>query len=82
MDVALVDEAHLLWTQGTQGYSGENELADIRKHSKITLAIFDPQQVLSNKGYIESEDFENAREESKRQNNYITLKKANAYSSI
>lgn len=33
-DVVLIDEAHLLWTQGKQSYQGKDQLADIRKKSQ------------------------------------------------
>ena len=32
-DVVLIDEAHLLWTQGKQAYRGKNQLDDILKKS-------------------------------------------------
>ena len=46
VDVALVDEAHLLLTQGNQGYSGTNMLLDIMRRAKVTVAVFDPDQIL------------------------------------
>ena len=46
VDVALVDEAHLLLTQGNQGYSGTNVLLDIMRRAKVTIAVFDPDQIL------------------------------------
>ena len=46
VDVALVDEAHLLLTQGNQGYSGTNMLLDIMRRAKVTIAVFDPDQIL------------------------------------
>lgn len=45
-DIVLIDEAHLLLTQGNQGYSGRNQLADILKRAKIVVAVFDPDQIL------------------------------------
>ena len=45
-DIALVDEGHLLLTQGNQGYSGKNQLHDILRRSKIVVLIFDPNQIL------------------------------------
>ena len=44
--VALVDEAHLLLTQGDQGYSGKNMLLDIMRRAVVTIAVFDPDQIL------------------------------------
>lgn len=45
-DVVLIDEAHLLRTQNYQGYQGGNQLYDIIKRSKVTIAVFDPDQIL------------------------------------
>lgn len=45
-DVVLIDEAHLLWTQGKQSYRGKNQLADIIKRAKVTIAVFDARQIL------------------------------------
>lgn len=45
-DIALVDEAHLLLTQGNQGYQGKNMLLDIMRRAKVTIAVFDPDQIL------------------------------------
>lgn len=53
VDVVLVDEAHLLWTRGTQGYSGRNQLADLLDRAKVVVAVFDPNQVLTGDQYWE-----------------------------
>lgn len=45
-DVALIDEAHLLLTQGNQGYQGSNMLLDVMRRAKVTVAVFDPAQIL------------------------------------
>lgn len=45
-DVILVDESHLLLTQGSQSYSGENMLYDLLRRAKVVIAVFDPQQIL------------------------------------
>ena len=55
-DVVLIDEAHLLLTQGNQGYSGENQLADILKRAKLVIAVFDPAQILQTAQQWDSED--------------------------
>ncbi|QDD70402.1 ATP-dependent exonuclease [Lactobacillus amylovorus] len=57
VDIALIDEAHLLLTQSSQSYSndkrypdvkvGTNMLKDIVKRAKVVMAVFDPKQVLS-----------------------------------
>ncbi|RHK02495.1 DUF2075 domain-containing protein [Olsenella sp. AM04-33] len=47
VDVALVDEAHLLLTQGNQGYSGSrNMLVDIMRRARVVIAVYDLGQVL------------------------------------
>lgn len=47
VDVALIDEAHLLWTQGKQSYRGKNHLKDILERAKVVVAVFDPNQILA-----------------------------------
>ena len=39
IDVAFIDEAHLLFTQGNQGYRGKNQLDDIVKKAKIAVVM-------------------------------------------
>lgn len=48
-DIVLIDEAHLLSTQGNQGYSGTNMLADILQRAKVVIAVFDPMQILQSR---------------------------------
>lgn len=45
-DVVLIDEAHLLLTQGNQGFSGKYMLLDILKRAKVVIAVFDKNQTL------------------------------------
>lgn len=45
-DIVLIDEAHLLMTQGNQGYAGKNQLYDILRRARIVIAVFDPDQIL------------------------------------
>lgn len=57
VDIALIDEAHLLLTQSSQSYSndkrypdvkvGTNMLKDIVKRAKVVMAVFDPKQILT-----------------------------------
>ncbi|EHN59351.1 DUF2075 domain-containing protein [Oenococcus kitaharae] len=54
-DVALVDEAHLLWTQGKQAYRGKNQLDDIRKHARVVIAVFDKNQILRSEQHLSDE---------------------------
>ena len=46
VDIALIDEAHLLRTQSNQAYQGNNMLLDVMRRSKVTVAVFDPYQIL------------------------------------
>ncbi|WP_022867974.1 DUF2075 domain-containing protein [Schaalia vaccimaxillae] len=57
-DVVLVDEAHLLWTQGTQGYSGADQLQDLLKRARVVVAVMDHNQILRNKQYRNIGEFE------------------------
>ncbi|QGU01523.1 ATPase family associated with various cellular activities (AAA) [Corynebacterium kalinowskii] len=47
VDVVLIDEAHLLWTQGKQSYRGKNHLKDVLDRAKVVVAVFDPDQILA-----------------------------------
>lgn len=74
VDVVFVDEAHLLWTQGKQGYQGKNQLDDIRERAKIVIVMFDSKQILRTEQYWESQILERLVDEAKGQDNYIELK--------
>lgn len=56
-DVVLIDEAHLLLTQGNQGYSGKNMLLDILKRAKNVIAVYDPNQILQSAQRWSKEEF-------------------------
>ncbi|RRJ24214.1 DUF2075 domain-containing protein, partial [Pseudomonas aeruginosa] len=43
-DVVIIDEAHLLLTQGKMSYRGEGHLKDIQKRAKVVVAVFDKKQ--------------------------------------
>lgn len=68
VDIALVDEAHLLLTQSSQSYSndkrhpevkvGTNMLRDILKRAKVVMAVFDPKQFLSTDTVWTGDQFE------------------------
>lgn len=73
VDVTLVDESHLLLTRKTQSYQGTNQLTDIRIRSRVTIAIFDPQQVMKGESYLESKDVQQIRAEALKTNNLIQL---------
>ena len=75
VDVAFVDEAHLLLTQGRQAYRGKNQLQDIIDRSKVTVVMFDENQILSTEQYWESKLLEGYRKQAKNDNNYMVLDK-------
>jgi len=62
VDVVLVDEAHLLWTQGKQAYRGSNQLADLRRRARVVVAIFDPQQMVAINQYWEPDQLRELRD--------------------
>ncbi|MGV0421849.1 DNA/RNA helicase domain-containing protein [Corynebacterium sanguinis] len=67
-DVVLVDEAHLLWTQGKQSYRGENQLKDILELARVVVAVFDPNQVLAGNQYWNEDDLRALRERAGEEN--------------
>ncbi|MCR5804300.1 MAG: DUF2075 domain-containing protein [Clostridia bacterium] len=73
VDVVFVDEAHLLLTQGKQSYQGNNQLQDIVERARVTVVMFDENQILSTEQFWESQILDGFREKSKRSNSYITL---------
>ncbi|WP_294782747.1 DUF2075 domain-containing protein [uncultured Eubacterium sp.] len=73
VDVVFIDEAHLLFTRGNQGYSGKNQLDDIVKKAKVVVIVFDENQILRMDQYWESKMIDHYRGESIRQNNHIRL---------
>ncbi|MCF1797922.1 DUF2075 domain-containing protein [Lactobacillus mulieris] len=60
VDVAIIDEAHLLLTQQSQAYygHGDKELLDIIKRAKVVLAVYDPLQVLQTTTVWTEEEFQ------------------------
>ncbi|EGQ2783348.1 DUF2075 domain-containing protein, partial [Staphylococcus pseudintermedius] len=47
VDVVIVDEAHLLLTQGKQSYQGKHHLDDLLERAKVVVIVFDLKQVLT-----------------------------------
>lgn len=74
VDIVFIDEAHLLWTQGKQSYRGDNQLNDIIERARVTVVMFDENQILTTEQYMESQILERFRERAKNDNNYIVLK--------
>lgn len=73
-DVILVDEAHLLWTQGKQSYQGTNQLEDLRKLGKVVVIIFDQHQVLRSQQIVEAAQLQRMFGEALKSDNLIELK--------
>ena len=74
VDVAFIDEAHLLLTQGKQSYQGENQLKDIIDRARVTVVMFDENQILTTEQYWESKILDKYRSQAKQENNYFELK--------
>ncbi|MDO5156480.1 MAG: DUF2075 domain-containing protein [Eubacteriales bacterium] len=75
VDVAFIDEAHLLLTQGKQSYRGENQLKDIIDRAKVTVVMFDENQILTTEQFWEAQILEKYRSQAKLGNNYIVFDK-------
>ena len=73
VDVAFVDEAHLLLTQGKQSYRGQNQLQDIIERSRVTVVMFDENQILTTEQFWEAQILEHYREQAKTFDNYVVL---------
>lgn len=71
--IVLVDEAHLLWTQGKQAYRGKNQMSDLLKEARVVIAIFDPHQMLTTEEYWEKTAITNMVNTAKLNGNYISL---------
>lgn len=74
VDVAFIDEAHLLLTQGKQSYQGENQLQDIIDRSRVTVVMFDENQILTTEQYWEAQILDKYRTMAKQADNYFELK--------
>lgn len=70
VDIALIDEAHLLLTQKNQAYAkyGTNMLEDILKRAKVVMAVYDPAQVLSTASVLEETEFADLERKTGKEN--------------
>ncbi len=75
VDVAFIDEAHLLLTQGQQSYQGQNQLQDIIERSRVTVVMFDENQILTTEQFWEAQILDQYREQAKASDNYVVLEK-------
>lgn len=75
VDVVFIDEAHLLLTQGKQSYHGENQLKDIIARARVTVVMFDENQILTTEQFWEAQILEHYRNQAKAAENHIVLDK-------
>lgn len=75
VDVVFVDEAHLLLTQGKQSYHGENQLKDIIARARVTVVMFDENQILTTEQFWEAQILEHYRNQARAAENHIVLDK-------
>lgn len=73
IDIVLVDEAHLLWTQGKQSYRGKNQMQDLLKRARVVIAVFDEHQMLTTEEYWEQPAIEQMVNQAKKQGNFLSL---------
>src|SRR5699024_7545394 len=74
VDVVIVDEAHLLLTQGKQSYQGKNHLNDLWERAKVVVFVFDLKQVNTTEQIWEVDKLNYYFDYAKNKNNHITLK--------
>lgn len=75
VDVVFIDEAHLLFTQGHLAYKGKNQLEDIIARSKVTVIMYDENQVIRADQYWEPQQIDKYRKEAQLNGNYYALDK-------
>lgn len=73
LDVALVDEGHLLLTRGKQSYTGKNQLHDIMARARVTILVFDRRQILKTEEYWENDDLKLLEQQALATDNMIVL---------
>lgn len=74
VDVAFVDEAHLLLTQGRQSYTGKNQLQDIIDRAKVTVVMFGENQILTTEQFWEAQVLDKFKTMAIRDGNHVELK--------
>lgn len=74
VDVAFVDEAHLLMTQKNRGYQGDNHLDDICERAKVVVVMFDENQILRAEQYWEAEQIDRYKNEAIKNGTFKELK--------
>lgn len=71
--MVVIDEAHLLWTQGKQSYQGKNQLEDILERARVVVAVFDKNQILSREQFWEEKQLLEMAHQANLKGNYIEL---------
>ena len=74
VDVVLIDEAHLLWTQNNQDYNSRYDsciLNEIMKRSRVTVIMFDEFQPLRKKQVFPKKYPDNCRKIAGKENHYV-----------
>ncbi|MCO4325506.1 ATP-dependent exonuclease [Staphylococcus agnetis] len=74
VDVIIVDEAHLLLTQGKQSYRGKNHLEDLLDRAKVVVIVFDLKQILTTEQIWEIDKLNDYFDYAKRLNYHIKLR--------
>ncbi len=74
VDVVIVDEAHLLLTQGQQSYQGKNHLDDLLQRAKVVVIVLDLKQVLTTGQIWEEEQLEKYYNQSENINKRVILR--------
>ena len=74
VDVVIVDEAHLLLTQGKQSYQGKNHLDDLLARAKVVVIVFDIKQVLTTEQIWEIDKLNEYFDKAKSNSNHVTLR--------
>lgn len=74
VDVIIVDEAHLLLTQGKQSYRGKNHLNDLLERARVVVAVFDHKQILSTEQVLEEKQLNELISSTKANDNHIQLR--------
>ncbi|WP_125980844.1 DUF2075 domain-containing protein [Loigolactobacillus iwatensis] len=74
VDIVLVDEAHLLWTQGKMSYRGKNQLKDLLKLAKVVVIVFDRHQILTTEEYWDEKELLQLEVKARDRGNLIHLK--------
>ncbi|MBY7665124.1 DUF2075 domain-containing protein [Staphylococcus agnetis] len=74
VDVIIVDEAHLLLTQGKQSYRGKNHLEDLLDRAKVVVIVFDLKQILTTEQIWKIDKLNDYFDYAKRLNYHIKLR--------